>query len=357
MIRSSVTKKQYELITDWMPEHWHERLKIALAHDTVNVVSNKYIGGIRKTGDYGIKWVDFLDYHLAPAETKVLVTPYLAANDNCRICSPVAQVNAVDDDYVGTMLEDTCYTIDVLINDEVCCAPITVTVTYTNAAYVVSATVQPDNSIEICIKAGAITRADVELIRYRVSCPNGDYDEASVRADVDGVEPTCAMPDTLITQNVDFDQFEFVFSGPSPAPGDGWSWQVTKTTDTATIIAQGALATDANPVLVDGLEPSTSYTICVKAMCAVGEDESEWKCVDVTTDAAPSGCGKYRVEYDNGSGLRDEYSDISYYNCLGVLQTIRIWNTQARVFCIQESAPGVPIYLTGETSYLYLEPC
>lgn len=42
---SAIVRKQYDVRTDYMPEKWHERLKIALAHDSVNIEDTRYFGG------------------------------------------------------------------------------------------------------------------------------------------------------------------------------------------------------------------------------------------------------------------------------------------------------------------------
>jgi hypothetical protein len=85
-VTKSVTQKEYEGATDWMNEDFHEKFKIALSHDEVNVYSEKYTGGIRKNGKYEPNYEDTTMENLAPASFKVFATPYLVRNDNCEVC-------------------------------------------------------------------------------------------------------------------------------------------------------------------------------------------------------------------------------------------------------------------------------
>src|ERR1700749_4669286 len=67
---SVVVRKVYEGLTDSIPEKLHERLKIALVHDSVQVEGDKYVGVITQEGDYQIEWQDFLSYPLAQGKFK-----------------------------------------------------------------------------------------------------------------------------------------------------------------------------------------------------------------------------------------------------------------------------------------------
>lgn len=85
---SSVTKKEYLGFTELLSEAWHDRIKMALSHDNVNIWSLRYSGGISKNGNYEIEWPDFMDYESAAAKFKVLATPYNWRNSNCANCLP-----------------------------------------------------------------------------------------------------------------------------------------------------------------------------------------------------------------------------------------------------------------------------
>lgn len=57
VVLSNTIGYEWELETDYMPEHWHEKLVVALSHDDV------LINGIRVTqeGEYALQWQDVID--------------------------------------------------------------------------------------------------------------------------------------------------------------------------------------------------------------------------------------------------------------------------------------------------------
>ncbi len=77
--------KEYKAETDYMMEHLHEKLAIALAHDSLLIENPD--AGVNTTficeGNTDIKWLDFLNYRAAKAEFKVRQTPYNLVNSNC----------------------------------------------------------------------------------------------------------------------------------------------------------------------------------------------------------------------------------------------------------------------------------
>jgi hypothetical protein len=85
-ILKSVTRQTFEGGTDWLNKYMHERIKIALSHDVVNIAGEEYSGGIRKNGNYEIEWQDVKRLRDAPASFKVYTTPYLVRNSNCVNC-------------------------------------------------------------------------------------------------------------------------------------------------------------------------------------------------------------------------------------------------------------------------------
>lgn len=95
-VLSSVSKKEYELTTDFLTEQQHEALKMALSHDFTWIRSPKYNGEISKSGVYEIEWPDNPDYPVATAKTKVRVSPYAARNSNCAVCEPVVECSETE---------------------------------------------------------------------------------------------------------------------------------------------------------------------------------------------------------------------------------------------------------------------
>lgn len=79
--------KTYELRTDWMPEEWHERLRIALSCDFIYVTNenaNLTYQQIYKQEEYEIEWDDDYDFPLAKGSAKVyLALLQSSINSNC----------------------------------------------------------------------------------------------------------------------------------------------------------------------------------------------------------------------------------------------------------------------------------
>jgi hypothetical protein len=82
--RSLITK-EYLILTEHLNEDIHDKITVALSHDSINIYSNNYSGGISKNGDYTIEWVD--NICKAPANFKALATPYAIKNNSCADCS------------------------------------------------------------------------------------------------------------------------------------------------------------------------------------------------------------------------------------------------------------------------------
>ncbi len=89
MLRS-VTKKEYLAQTEFFDEIIHEKLKVALSHDSTELLTGNYIGQFRKNGNYEIEWEGTLCS--ATAKFKALVTPYAVRNNNCSECEPYSGV-------------------------------------------------------------------------------------------------------------------------------------------------------------------------------------------------------------------------------------------------------------------------
>jgi hypothetical protein len=82
----SLLTKEYVITTEHYPEYIHDRISVALAHDDIAIYSSNYSGGISKSGEYQIDWVDNLCK--ATATFKALSTPFAIRNNNCAACEP-----------------------------------------------------------------------------------------------------------------------------------------------------------------------------------------------------------------------------------------------------------------------------
>jgi hypothetical protein len=179
-VQSVIIRKVWEGETDWLPKEIHERLKVALAHDTVTIEGYYYLTGVGVVAEaeYSIEWqTTMLDYPLAKAAFKAEVTPYDVTNDNCQSCEEATQLALEDDTITGlydSLAEGSTTEYNVFANDSICCSPITAEIVTINSLYVDSATIDAASGIvEIILHATTPSGTNVNLLTYRVTCPNG----------------------------------------------------------------------------------------------------------------------------------------------------------------------------------------
>lgn len=296
---SVVIRKVYEGNTDFWPEIWHQRFKIALAHDNVSVEGDRYLGAISQDGDYTINWPDFLDYPTGPAEFKAEVTPFDATNSNCQTCEEATQLTLVDDD-AGTLDEDTDYDINAADNDTICCYPAVFSLTSFNSDYLDSATIDPDTGVISAHTGTGLTEANgVVIATYRVTCPNGGYDEADVYADIAGTVPGCLAPTNLEVTDVSTNELTYEWD----APGVGlfsYYWEIyIGSGPIGSPVQTGTLTmTSDETVTVFGLDPATEYYFQIRQDC--GATDSNFVSVVTETAVESANCGSYTVTYDTG---------------------------------------------------------
>jgi hypothetical protein len=337
-----VIRKVYEGVTDYMPEKIHERLKIALAHDIVSIEGDRYVGIITQEGSYDIEWQDFKNKPIAPAKFKANVTPYNATNSNCGTCEEYTQVIANDDD-AGTLDEGQTYNINVIDNDDICCSPITVTITNINTTYLTSAVVEADNSITIVLKMPLSDINSISIVTYRVECANGMYDEANVIANINGTDPTpvCLAPTSPVLNSVDSDtSATFSWTAPSPAPSCGYYCEVRNIA--AVVLASGTES--GTSVTVTGLPSDADFLrFFVKSDCCAGL-ESNFAGPVIFSLPPPSdteSCGEYELYNSNFLFFRT----VTYIDCNGDEQTVIVTQLNTKTICALQTSPGVPVEL------------
>ncbi len=101
-ILKAVIRKEYEGQTEHYPEQMHEKINIMLHHDQVEMVSDRYTGGLRISNEYEPEWDD--EHPYAPGKFKANATPYDVRNDNCDNCQDICpQITALTKtvDFVG----------------------------------------------------------------------------------------------------------------------------------------------------------------------------------------------------------------------------------------------------------------
>lgn len=360
-VQSVVIRKIYEVEVNYLPEEIHERLKIALAHDTVTIEGFKYLTGtgVVAEADYEIAWLqNMIDYPLAKASFKAEITPYNYSNDNCQTCEEASQLSLEDDTITGpydSLDEGSTTEYNVFENDSICCKPITAEIVIINTLYVDSATIDATSGIvEIILHATTPSGNNVNLLTYRVTCPNGSYDDADVYANISGSEEFCEAPGSLDAGSISATgATPNWFNLPSPSP-ESYNYQLFLASDLFNPIDSGN--TNQTSVNYTDLEPGTCYKFFVQSVCE-GGGTSEFISIEFCTAEAETSCGLYIMSYNDGSGQRGHFTTGSYINCTGTEVNVIVFNMSFQIFCALETSPGVPVYISGGTSVTYDQPC
>lgn len=354
-VQSIIIRKVYELETDELPELIHQRLIIALSHDLVNIEGDKYLGGVSIDSEYEIEWERFLYKPVAKAQAKLKVTPFAATNSNCQTCDDAAQVSLVDDTFPSQVGEGAIEVINVFVNDSISCYPFVATITTFNSTYVDSASIALDGTVTIQMKTPLPLNSNVNLLTYRVTCPNGGYDEADVFADVDGSVIVCGEP-LNITGNADEDSIPLSWTAPATPPANGYQWELYECSNLGTPVQTGTTA--STNVTLTGLSPATCYYFYVRSLCDV-DDFSAYVLSHFTT-APPAGsnsCGFYRVWWSDGSGDVNDASPVTYLACDGNYNTTLVFNNKSRLVCAAQHSNGNPVDIVGATLIEYIGTC
>lgn len=356
----SVTiRKQYLLVTDYMGESMHQRLVVALNHDTVNVEGTRYLGGVSVDGDYEIVWPEFLDYPLSPASVKLQVTPFDMTNDNCKTCDEMSQLSLVDDD-AGTIDEGADKVINVFANDNICCFPVVAEIVYVNTTYFLSITIDSNGNVTLTPQNVAADVGSIVMATYRVSCPDGSYDEADIYAAINGSEPACEQPGGVAVEAVSSPPppltVSMVWTSPAVDPAGGYEWQLFESSNPGTPVQTGTEPFKSNAMT--GLNAGTDYEFYVRTVCGGGAF-SLYTQFSFTTPSAPSGlCGSFAITCDDGTVEPNVYN-YSLMDCGGNIQNYTIVNLATRDHCLMIDEFDQPLYFEGDppVTYLYVEPC
>lgn len=339
VVLSSIVRKQYEGVTDYMPDKLHERLKIALSHELVAVEGEKYFGSVVQDGGYEIAYPDFLDYPLAPAKFNVNVTPYNASASNCGSCEEYSQVVTEDDD-IGTIGEDETVIVPILYNDAICCSPFDISLVTFNSTYLDSCTII-GNTLQIHTKTGIPIQNDVVLATYRVTCENGMYDEANIIADVEGTVVGCLNVIDTTVDSITASTARGFWTNPGGAISFNWVYALLVSPGIA--IETGSTTPADMEVFMSGLTPNTSYRFCVQSVCGEG-DVGEYNCFDFTTEPAAEDefCGQYTFTFNQS--CPDPYKgSVTYLDCDDTFQIVQVFSFVPVSRCLRQTSPGVPV--------------
>lgn len=352
---SAIVRKVYEGKTDYLPEWIHERLQIALSHDEVQIEGDRYLGGVAAEGEYEIEWPEHLDYPLGTGTFKVQVTPFNASNANCQSCEEATQIELEDDTFGAPVAEDMEYQIDLFANDMIGCLPYEVTVVYFNTDFLLSAIVDNDGILTIITKTTFQEANNAKIATYRVTCPNGGYDEADVYGNMAGSIPACQAPTGLAA--IDIDEFSATISWTPPVdpPDDGFEWTLAEADSPAVILDSGT-TTDAPvelPSNGDSLMPGVTYIFSIRGRC--GEIYGPYTVYQFTTPATSGTCGKYIVTVFSSGG--QPFKNISYISCGGNQVTAPMFLFRSRLLCVLQTAPNMPVSIIGADHISYQGLC
>lgn len=344
-VQSIVIRNTYEGKTDQLPEDWHRKLVIALAHDEVTIENERLMSNVVLDGDYQIDWQDFLNYPLAQANLKVQVTPFDATNSNCQTCEELSQVTLVDDETTDIWDEGTTNIFpDVLTdNDSICCSPFTISLVSYNTLYFTSVTIDANGVLTATVIDPAPIINNVWVAKYRVTCDSGSYDEADVYANITGTDVAFCYPvvgGSLLSTPINSTSTNISWDPYLPQPPQ-WNWELFETADLGTVIQSGSTA--ALFVVLTGLTAGVSYTFWIVSECGVGDESIPDTLEFSITAFAADTCAEFTVTYL--PSVDDPPQSISYMDCAGTVTD--------RVFAVAETVNLCMLITSGAETPLY----
>lgn len=348
-VLSMVIRNTFEGKTDQLPEAWHRKLVIAMAHDTVNVENERLLSGVALDGDYAIDWQDFLNYPIAQATFSVQVTPFDATNSNCQTCDEMTQLNLVDDTTTDIWSEGTTNEFpDVLTaNDSICCYPFVITLVSYNTLYFSSVTIDTDGVLTATVLAEVAPASGILIATYRVTCPDGSYDEANVYGNVTG-SLTCESPGGLdtVVNPLDDTVITIIWDESAYVPVCGFNWELYLSTDLVTPVQSGN--TSSRFKALTGLTPGASYVFIVTSDCCAYDYSVPSQIEFTQIQNFGDSCGSFTVTYLPNIDAAPQ--SISYMNCAGNVINTPLTFAQELTICMLIT-PGLetPIYFVASS--------
>jgi hypothetical protein len=363
-IVNSLVRKVYQGETDLLPESVHERIKIALSHDVVSIESPTILANIVQDGEYNITWPDFLDYAQGKAVFNAEVKNFNATNSNCAACDDLLGLELQDDRYENAygilipLAEGGTFTIDVTQNDVIACSPATFSIATFNSNFIASISINASGVVTFTLKTNLPDVSEAEVFTYRVTCPNGNYDEASCVIAIDGSISVCNPPTNIVALTIAPTEYLFKFTAPfTGAPAGGYEYRLYEASDPLTVIDSGPTTGPSGlNINLIGLNSNTQYILQVRSICGAG-DYSTWVTADFSTPPETESCGTYDVNWSDGSGLPNRFTIVTYMACDGTEKTIAVYNDVGRPICALQNSPGDPVYIDGATEIIYVGLC
>lgn len=342
---SSVIRKTYKLTTDWLTENAHQKLVIALNHKFVTMEGTRLISNVVLDSEYDITWQDFLDYPLGQATSSVQVSPFDISNDNCVTCAQASQLEAHDDN-IGTINEGGEDEYTVINNDHICCSPVTFEIVWWELKYIDLVTInEQTGKIFITMKTQTPSSVvDVKLLTYRVTCPDGSYDDADVYGTVTGSLPDCVPPvfqapvfdDTYMTASwlPAYAKYYATLAYCSDPNNPPFTWTIEDTEAPQIIM----------PMSIIGA--GVCWILCVQKDCGV-DGLSEWNCLQFISPGGGETCREFQVTANDGTTGNDLYQ-FSYRDCAGFILNGFVHNLQTTTVCmLAHSITHEPIYFAA----------
>lgn len=347
---SVVIRKEYEGETDYFSADWHEKLKIALAHDLISIEGDRYIGDIAQTGEYNIEWPDFLDYPTGKAKFKAEVTPFNESNSNCMTCQEATQLELTDDTitalYGESLQEGETYEWNVAENDNICCYPATFSIVWFNTDYLTAYSISDLGVVSITLGSDLVSANGLKIATYRVTCPNGNYDEADIFANIEGSTEGCLAPTLVGAVHESPNSIEFIWS--EPFANATYYYELYEGNLPVGSPVDSGLIDITTGVTIGGLNPSTEYYFRVRTACY--GSESNYISVVTSTTQQSGSCGEYTVYVDDESGNPATVYFVTYDDCEGNSQNGAILNGAQRLICALQTSEGNPVSITAPYS-------
>ncbi len=312
-VLSVIVKNTYEGKSDYLPEDWHRKFIIALSHDEVNIEDQRYLGGVVQDGEYAIDWNEFLNNPVAQSTFTIQVTPFDATNNNCVTCDEISQLALVDDTTEDIFEEGSTndFPFSVLLNDNICCYPYELTISSYNTTYFSDVSISATGIITFTVLDPVPVQSNLLLATYRVTCPNGAYDEANVYVNINGTSTECIPCSNL---SIDFDDEDDTLAtlswfGPDPEPAGGYDWNLYLASDLFTPIQSGNVA--LTTVDITGLTPGVEYVFTVASKCGEGDVSTTIQIQWTQNSIEPGSCARFLI-YLNAPGAT---VNLSYLDC------------------------------------------
>jgi hypothetical protein len=281
--RSLITK-EYQAQTEHFPETIHDKIVIMLAHDTVQVTSSSYTGGVSKNGEYEIEWIDNLCK--APAKFKATATPFAIRNNNCAectdliLCSEISGING----FVNYDFNTNQWSVDVhsisWLSAITIGGLISVKFSYrqggTIGAFTDLITVQINHLGQVInpptnlVNTGSLDEnwTSVE-VRATVLCELQSNNNNFIKAFYNPANSTCAIVTNISV--VAGSTFAIVtFIEPSPAPSLGYDWTLHELSGGVSDF--GSINAGTDTINLNNLLSSTDYFIVIVSKCGVGNN-------------------------------------------------------------------------------------